>query len=92
MEGAGKGKGVANAASLPRLEVDQASLTVVDALVQLEFAKSKGEAKRLIKGGGARLDDVKVADVDAAIALAPGVDVKVSSGKKKHAILALKSP
>ncbi|KAH8083404.1 hypothetical protein JL720_8288 [Aureococcus anophagefferens] len=69
--------------------VGDAEITVVDALVSAGFAKSKSEAKRLIKGGGARLDGAKVDDVDATVALEAGVDVKLSSGKKKHAILEL---
>ena len=77
------------AASLPRVAVGDAEITVVDALVSAGFAKSKSEAKRLIKGGGARLDGAKVDDVDATVALEAGVDVKLSSGKKKHAILEL---
>lgn len=75
-------------ADLPKVVVEGDSITVVDALVAAEFAKSKGEAKRLIKGGGARVDDVKVEDVDQAIAL--GGEVKISSGKKKHALLVAK--
>ena len=34
-----------------RVEVAEDSITVVDALIAAEFAKSKGEARRLIKGG-----------------------------------------
>jgi len=81
--------GGGSAASLPRVAVGDAEITVVDALVSAGFAKSKSEAKRLIKGGGARLDGAKVDDVDATVALEAGVDVKLSSGKKKHAILEL---
>ncbi|KAH8065313.1 hypothetical protein JL721_8269 [Aureococcus anophagefferens] len=81
--------GGGSAASLPRVAVGDAEITVVDALISAGFAKSKSEAKRLIKGGGARLDGAKVDDVDATVALEAGVDVKLSSGKKKHAILEL---
>ncbi|CAH0379527.1 unnamed protein product [Pelagomonas calceolata] len=80
-----KNKG-GNLADLPRVEVAEASISVVDALIAAEFAKSKGEAKRLIKGGGARVDGVKVEDVEQEVALA-GAEVKLSSGKKKHALL-----
>ncbi len=44
-----------------------AGLTVVAALVQAGFAKSNGEARRLIQGGGVRLHDEKVADTDRTI-------------------------
>ena len=80
--------GAGAVASLPRLEASD-GVSVVDALVGVGFASSKSDARRLIKGGGARLDGEKVADVDATVALAPGADVKLSAGKKKHAMLAL---
>ena len=83
-----KNKG-GNLADLPRVEIAEASISVVDALIAAEFAKSKGEARRLIKGGGARVDGVKVEDVEQEVALA-GAEVKLSSGKKKHALLVAK--
>jgi len=83
---AGGGKA---AVDLPRLEITEEEISAVDVLVGVGFAKSKGEARRLIQGGGARLDDVKVESVDQVVSLRAGVDVKVSSGKKKHALLAL---
>ena len=83
-----KNKG-GNLADLPRVEVAEDSISVVDALIAAEFAKSKGEARRLIKGGGARVDGVKVEDVEQTVALV-GAEVKLSSGKKKHALLVAK--
>ena len=62
-------------------------MTVVDALVELGFAGSKGEARRLIKGGGARVDGEKVTDEAAAIELT-GAPVRLSAGKKHHGIIA----
>ena len=76
-------------ADLPKVSVEGDSISVVDALIAAEFAKSKGEARRLIKGGGARVDGVKVEDVEQEVALA-GAEVKLSSGKKKHALLVAK--
>jgi len=86
---ASPGGNAAGGASLPRFEMADAAPTVVDALVKAGFAKSKSEARRLIKGGGARVDGAKVEDVEATVALAAGADVKLSSGKKKHAVLTL---
>ena len=40
---------------------------VVDILVEVKFAPSKGEARRLIEGGGVRIGDDKVTDVNAEI-------------------------
>ena len=44
---------------LPTMAVPQA-INIVDALIGLGFCASKGEARRLIAGGGARVDGEKV--------------------------------
>jgi len=54
-------------------------------LVLAGLAASNGEARRLVRGGGARLDDAPVTDegqVVTAAALKAGM--KVSSGRKLH--------
>lgn len=61
------------------------SIGVVDALVALGLAASKGEARRLIKGGGARVDGERIADEAATIAVT--APVRVSAGKKHHGLL-----
>ena len=71
--------------TLPTIVVEGA-IALVDALVALGFAASKGEARRLIKGGGARVDGEKVADEAALIRLA-GTPVRVSAGKKHHGLI-----
>ena len=71
--------------ALPRLVVS-GEIGVVDALVGLGFAKSKGEARRLIAGGGARVDGDKVSGETQVIAVGPE-PVRVSSGKKLHGLL-----
>jgi tyrosyl-tRNA synthetase len=59
---------------------------VVDALVGLGLATSKGDARRLIKGGGARVDGEKV--VDEALVVSVGTaPVRVSAGRKNHGLL-----
>lgn len=73
-------------AALPSFAVAGGSIGIVDALIGLGFAKSKGEARRLIAGGGARVDGEKVADENAVIAVG-GEPVKLSSGKKNHGLL-----
>ena len=70
---------------LPVLTLPAAGISVIDALVGIGFAASRGEAKRLIAGGGARLDDQVIADEGALIA--GGTEYKISSGKKKHGII-----
>jgi tyrosyl-tRNA synthetase len=70
---------------LPVLELPAEGISLVDALVGIGFAASKGEAKRLIAGGGARLDGLAISD--EAFHIAGGFEQRLSSGKKKHGIL-----
>ncbi|CAO3353762.1 tyrosine--tRNA ligase [Azospirillum melinis] len=84
----------AAAEGLPSIEVAradlEAGLAVVDLLVAAGLAASKGEARRLIKGGGAKLNDGPIADetvkATAVDLNADGV-VKLSAGKKRHALV-----
>ena len=71
--------------ALPRFAVT-GDVALVDALVGLGFAKSRGEARRLIAGGGARVAGDKVSDEAATIAVG-AEPVKVSAGKKHHGLL-----
>ncbi|MEL0210222.1 MAG: tyrosine--tRNA ligase [Novosphingobium sp.] len=71
---------------LPVLEVAGDSVSLVDALAGLGFAASRGEAKRLIAGGGARVEGVAITDDSHVISLSQN-EIRVSSGKKKHGIL-----
>ena len=71
---------------LPRHAIAAEVITIVDALIALKFATSKGEARRLIAGGGARINGEKVTDEAALIA--PGAEpIKVSVGKKMHGLI-----
>ncbi|MBW4329314.1 tyrosine--tRNA ligase [Stakelama sp. CBK3Z-3] len=71
--------------ALPSMNV-VGGIAILDALVGLGLCASKGEAKRLIKGGGARVDGEKVVDEAHHIAIAGNV-VRVSAGKKNHGLL-----
>jgi tyrosyl-tRNA synthetase len=71
---------------LPTFDVAEADISIVDALVGLGFAASRGEAKRLVAGGGARVDGEAVSDEGFRIAVGDS-EIRVSSGKKKHGIL-----
>jgi tyrosyl-tRNA synthetase len=54
------------------------------------LAASNGEARRLIKGGGARLNDQMIEDETRAVTLADVTSaghVKLSAGKKRHALV-----
>jgi len=72
--------------ALPSVVAPAAQMPLVDALVALGFAASKGEARRLIKGGGARIDGEKAAD-EAALVSIGAEPVKISAGKKQHGLL-----
>ena len=60
--------------------------TVSDALVALDFVASKKEARRMIQGGGARVDGEAISDENMVIA-PTSTPVKISAGKKKHGLL-----
>ena len=68
-----------------------ASLDMITALNLVGFASSNGEARRLIKGGGARINDQAVVDEQATLSLADFTDgkAKISAGKKRHALLVI---
>ena len=58
-------------------------VSILDALVGLGFAASKGEARRLVAGGGAKVDGEAVSG-DAQMV---GAGARVSAGKKRHGVL-----
>ena len=80
--------------ALPQIAVPRAALErglpAFELLVRAGLAASNGEARRLIKGGGARLNDrvvtaemqpVSLADLDAE------GRIKLSAGRKRHALV-----
>jgi len=82
--------------SLPSLEVPRQRLAEGIALFQLlrdtGLVASSGEGRRLIKGGGARVNDAPAKDEQASVTLADlGADgvIKLSAGKKRHALVRL---
>ena len=71
--------------ALPTFAVS-GNIGIVDALIGLGFAASKGEARRLIKGGGARIGADKVSDETMTITVGDE-PVRISAGKKHHGLL-----
>lgn len=59
--------------------------SILDLLVELSFVQSKGEAKRLIQGGGVKIDGEKVSDM--GLVIKPQMDVVLQAGKRKFAKL-----
>lgn len=58
---------------------------ILDLLTELKFAASRGEAKRLIQGGGVKIDGEKIADMGYTFAIKDSVILQ--AGKRKFAKL-----
>ncbi|MBC2777737.1 tyrosine--tRNA ligase [Parasphingopyxis marina] len=71
---------------LPSLSVEAGEIALLDAMVDLGLVASKGEARRLVRGGGARIDGEKVEDEGASVTIGDE-PVRISAGKKKHGVL-----
>lgn len=70
--------------NMPSMTVPKGMNSVVDIMVELNLAKSKGDARRTIEGGGVRIGEVKAspADVISDEDLANGF--VIHKGKKVH--------
>lgn len=71
---------------LPELTVAESEISILDALVGIGFCASRGEAKRLVAGGGAKIEGEAIKDPGQKIAIGES-PVKISAGKKKHGLL-----
>ena len=79
---------------LPSIDVAQtdleAGIPAFELLCQAGLAKSKGEARRLIRSGGGRINDVAIKDETQMVGVADvsteGL-IKLSAGKKRHALV-----
>lgn len=74
---------------VPRTEIE-GGIALFALLARAGLAGSNSEGRRLIKGGGARVNDVPVneetAEIDASAINDDGV-IKLSAGKKRHALI-----
>ena len=82
------------AENLPSVEVSRAELEagigVLAGFVKAGLVASNGEARRQIKGGGLRVNDVAVSDEKMMLKLTnltPEGAIKLSLGKKRHILL-----
>ena len=80
---------------LPQVKIDwdeAIALTMIAALNLVGFAKSNGEARRLIRGGGARLNGYTINNEEASLKESDFVDgkAKISAGKKRHALIVIR--
>ena len=55
---------------------------ILDLLLEVGFVTSKGEAKRLIAGGGVKLDNEKISDTNFVVTL-PAEESVLQAGKRK---------
>jgi tyrosyl-tRNA synthetase len=75
--------------SLPRDALER-GVPAFELFVRAGLATSNGEARRLIKGGGARVNDVAVKGETQPVSLAdldPQGLIKLSAGRKRHALV-----
>jgi tyrosyl-tRNA synthetase len=84
----------AHAENLPTVEIARGDLErgigVLDAFVRAALVRSNGEARRQIKGGGLKVNDVAVADEKMVLTtrdLGPEGVIKLSLGSKRHVLL-----
>src|SRR5690606_35845147 len=82
------------AEGLPTLEIPRAELgagiPAATLFQRAGLAASSSEARKLIKGGGARLNDARIEDEKAVISLndlASDGRLKLSAGKKRHYLI-----
>lgn len=75
---------------LPSFELPaNGNIGVLDAFLQIGFVESKGEARRLIKQGGLKINDNAISSENYTITAGDAVDgvIKLSQGKKKHGLI-----
>ncbi len=74
---------------LPRARLES-GLPAFELFADAKLAESRGEARRLIKGGGARVNDKPVASETATVSLADADAegrIKLSAGRKRHVLV-----
>ena len=81
-------------ANLPSIDVRQTRLDegipLYDLLRETGLAKSNSEARRLIRGGGARVNDQRFGDETGTVGpddLTTDGTIKLSAGRKRHALV-----
>jgi len=67
----------------------RAGLPVIELLFVAGLAASNGEARRLIRGGGARVNDARIDDETAVVDYEAVRDghIKLSAGRKRHVLV-----
>ena len=75
--------------TLPSINIADNQISLIDALKSLNFVKTNGEARRLIRGNGAKVNDSVITDENQILKIKDyeKKSIKISSGKKKHGLL-----
>ena len=66
---------------MPEICISEKTLPIVDLITSADFAKSRGEARRLVKQNAVSIDDVKITDPDTEIEMKDGSILRV--GKRR---------
>jgi tyrosyl-tRNA synthetase len=76
---------------LPSVKVASSEISFINALKILNFLNTNGEARRLIRGNGAKINDIIVNDENYTLSSKDYENgkAKISYGKKKHGLLIL---
>jgi len=82
------------AEDLPSVDIPKAELesgiAAFALMTRAGLTQSNGEARRLIKGGGARMNDLRIENDTVTVSLADVNDqgvIKLSAGRKRHALV-----
>lgn len=86
-------------AELPTIDLEgarlKAGVPAFELLHKAGLTSSNGEARRLIKGGGARLNDVRIESEERLVGPEDVSEtglIKLSAGKKRHALVRIVQP
>lgn len=66
---------------IPEIEIEEKEINILDLIVKVGFAPSKGEARRLVIQGGVMIDNSKLEDINSIIKSDKEIILKV--GKRK---------
>jgi tyrosyl-tRNA synthetase len=74
-----------SAEGLPTITMALGDVNILDLLVTSKLVSSKGEGRRLVQGGGAKIDDIAIKDDKETVTIKG--TIKLSAGKKKHILI-----
>jgi tyrosyl-tRNA synthetase len=66
---------------IPEIKLNDKELSILNLILRVKFAPSKGEAKRLVTQGGVSINGEKMTDINSIIQIENGMILKV--GKRK---------